>query len=111
MFKLQNTYPCPNKAVHATNLILNQNSNNSNKNYAKQEIFEKISQQNKMKLIRVMSDVTSSEDDVTTTDDDVTATNSDVSDKATQKRGFRCKSSDPKQDLGVTALVVNGANQ
>ncbi len=55
-------------------------------------------------------DVTSSEDDITTNDDDdVTTTNSDV--KATQKKGFRCKTPDPNQDLGVITLLASFSRQ
>ena len=61
-----------------------------------------------MKLIRVMSDVTSSEDDVTTTDDDVTATNSDVSDKATQK-ACQMQNYRPKPGFGSDGPSIQGA--
>jgi hypothetical protein len=80
---------------------LNQISNKSNNNNAKQDFFKK---KTAAKNGTYHSDVTSSEDDVTTTDDNVTTTNSDVSNKTTPKKGVRCKTPDPNQDLGVMTL-------
>jgi hypothetical protein len=38
--KSQNIYPCPNKAVHITNLILDSISKNLNKNNVRPEFFK-----------------------------------------------------------------------
>jgi hypothetical protein len=77
--------------------------NKSHTNKAKQEIFQKNA--GKKNDDNYQSDITSFDDDVTTTDNDVMTT-SDESDKATPKQGVRCKTPDPKQDLGATALVA-----
>jgi hypothetical protein len=102
MTKLQNTYHCPNKAVHTVNSILDSISKISNKTNVKHGIFLKILQQ---KNENYQSDVTSSEDDIATTADDVMTTNSDVSDTATPKR---CQRQTSKPQTGFVSDSPSG---